>query len=235
MATALESADHATFVTLSRAGIAVRSVQRSMSTGAVARRGRSSGRVMSESVSLARGACAHPERATASTKKYARPFPLLTQLIKGADRPMRNGHEVSNEFVTRATERPMRYAREDLRGRGGDDAKPSEHRLGRHEQGEPNEERCGSADHERKTRIHGGRLIEHGRGWDYATDSSVAASRMVRARLRERWRLIEIAAAESGRTGFCPSRAHAGLKSSSMPKWLACTYAVATRHPRTCP
>jgi len=47
-------------------------------------------------------------------KKYARPFPLLTQLIKGADRPMRNGHEVSNEFVTRASERATPYAREEV-------------------------------------------------------------------------------------------------------------------------
>src|SRR5437763_16789441 len=57
-------------------------------------------------------------------------------------------------------------AREDFRGRGGNDAKPSEHRLRRYKQREPEEERGGTADHERKTRTHGGRLIEHGRGWD---------------------------------------------------------------------
>ena len=32
--------------------------------------------------------------------------------IKDADRPMRNDHEVSKEFVTRASDRAMRYARD---------------------------------------------------------------------------------------------------------------------------
>ena len=64
--------------------------------GAAARSGRSSGRKMSAELSLGREACAQPERAMASMKRYARPFPLLTPPIKYADRRMRNGLEVSN-------------------------------------------------------------------------------------------------------------------------------------------
>ena len=78
MATALESGDHAVFVTLPSAGIVARSVHRSMSTGAEARSGRSSGRKMFASPTLDRGACAQAERTMASRKRYARPFPLLT-------------------------------------------------------------------------------------------------------------------------------------------------------------
>src|SRR5438132_7311941 len=96
MATALESGDQIALVTLSSAGIVERSVHRSMSTGAAARSGRSSGRKMSAELSVGREACAQPERAMASMKRYARPFPLLTPPIKYADRRMRNGLEVSN-------------------------------------------------------------------------------------------------------------------------------------------
>src|SRR5437867_11092746 len=86
VATALESGDQIALVTLSSAGIVERSVHRSMSTGAVARNGRSSGRKISAELSLAREACAQPERAMASMTRYARPFPLLTRPIKYADR-----------------------------------------------------------------------------------------------------------------------------------------------------
>src|SRR5438105_6252607 len=235
MATALESADHATLVTLSRAGIVVRSVHRSMSTGAVARSGRSSGGVMSESVSLARGACAHPKRAMASTKKYARPFPLLTCLIRDADHLIGNSDagievkryssdrasdalragrsrahhedkdgaehqmdEESSRGLTRkvadhdlvavdeklerlhdhvtdkkstqhlsgrvprhpvddaeADERRPDVTREDLRCDRSREAKPRQHRLGRYEQREPEDDSGDAADHEGEARGHG--------------------------------------------------------------------------------
>src|SRR2546423_131517 len=113
IATALESAAHAMFVTLSRAGMLARSVHRSMSTRGVARGGRSSGRTMFESASLAREARAHPERAIASMKKYARSFPLLTRAIKDARPRMRKGPEVSHKFVPRGSERAVSYVREE--------------------------------------------------------------------------------------------------------------------------
>src|SRR5947207_1465155 len=39
--------------------------------------------------------------------RYARPFPLLTCVIKDAHGPMRNGHEVSKQNVTGATDRAI--------------------------------------------------------------------------------------------------------------------------------
>src|SRR5438270_9518957 len=62
---------------------------------------------MSASPSLARGACAQPDMTTTSMTRYARPFPLLTRSIKDAHRRIRNGLEVSNPKVTRATERAI--------------------------------------------------------------------------------------------------------------------------------
>src|SRR2546423_15687317 len=91
MATAFEFGDQTALVTLSSAGVVARSVHRSVSTGVGARRERSSGRNASGSVSLARGACVQTERATASRNRYARPFPLLTEPIKDADRRILNG------------------------------------------------------------------------------------------------------------------------------------------------
>src|SRR4029078_221398 len=119
IATALESADQTAFVTLSSAGMIERSVHRSMSTGAVPRGGRSSGRKMFASLSLGCGACtrAQADRATASMKRHARPFPLLTRALTDAATRIRNGEEVSNQIVRgasdRATDQAMGYARED--------------------------------------------------------------------------------------------------------------------------
>src|SRR6267143_2158328 len=126
MATALESGDQIALVTLSSAGIVARSVHRSMSTGAVGRSGRSSGRKMFAPPSLARGARAQPESATASMKRHARPFPLLTPAIKDADRRMRNGLGVSNQKVTRATERAMTLRARRRRAHREDEHRPED-------------------------------------------------------------------------------------------------------------
>src|SRR6266550_1902996 len=62
---------------------------------------------MFASASLARGARAQAEKTTTSMTRHARPFPLLTCAIKDAHGPMRNGHEVSKQNVTGATERAI--------------------------------------------------------------------------------------------------------------------------------
>src|SRR6267143_311620 len=126
IATALESGDQIALVTFSSAGVVARSVHRRMSTGAVARSGRSSGRKMFASPSVARGACPQPERVNASMKRYARPFPLLTRAIKDVDRRMRNGHEVSNRKVTRATERAIALRARSRRAHREDEHRPED-------------------------------------------------------------------------------------------------------------
>src|SRR6267143_3182403 len=73
-------------------------------------------------------ACAQPDRMTASMQINARPFPLLTRSIKGADRPIGNRRE-GIEQKSYPSERPSDALRTRRRRAHCEDKDGAEHQM----------------------------------------------------------------------------------------------------------